>query len=386
MKCKVFIQDFNTICSLGKSEKEILRNLQSKSIKNDTFNINEETKTPVYSSPFTPNQHQIADRFNSRNNQLALSAITPLLTQIETLKTKFPSNRIGLVVGTSTSGIGEVFNHLRKNNNQIDQSYNYSLQVMSNLSDFLCNYLNISGISYTISTACSSSARAFIEGSQLIENDICDAVIIGGCDTLNELTIHGFNSLEALSYTQSNPFSSNRSGINIGEGASFFILSKEENQLCILGYGESSDGHHVSAPCPEGSGATIAIQNALTLAKLNSDAIDYINLHGTGTIKNDQMESLITNQIFGQKTYCSSTKPFTGHTLGAAGAIEASILCTMLKSNEVFYPPHVFDGNYDQSLPLINLNFPPTHQAKICMSNTYAFGGNNVSLILGRSS
>jgi 3-oxoacyl-[acyl-carrier-protein] synthase I len=382
MKPLAYIHNYTTLSSLG-NRNVLVDNIVSNTATFSPFKINEGMQTIVFNCASDLEMDQLPPTYRSRNNLIAYTAIKPLIGQIEQLKTKYSKKRIGIVVGTSTSGIDHLFAQLDYSQFKLPLDYNYSLQEMGNLSAFLTKLLDIEGIAYTISTACSSSARAFIEGCELIQSNICDAVIIGGCDTLNPLTIHGFHSLGALSKTRANPFSLNRDGINIGEGVAFFILSKEEAELGLLGYGQSSDGYHSSSPCPNGSGARIAIKQALAMACLNPNEIDYINLHGTGTPKNDQMESLVTSDLFGSETYCSSTKSLTGHTLGAAGAIEASITCeALLKS---VYPTHYYDGFYDDKNPLINLKTPPNKAPRICMSNSYAFGGNNASLIFGRN-
>lgn len=382
MQPLIYISDYSSFSSLGRNEN-LIGNIINNTPSYSLYKINEEMQTPVFNCITDLSMDDLPQEYRSRNNLIAYQAIKPLLKKIEFLKSKYSSKRIGIIVGTSTSGIDALFGHINPEEFSLSKDYNYSLQEMGNLSQFLKKLTAIEGISYTISTACSSSARAFIEGHELLINNVCDAVIVGGCDTLNPLTIHGFHSLGALSKKRANPFSINRDGINIGEGAAFFILSKDESELALLGYGQSSDGHHISSPCPHGSGARIAINQALKMAKIEAHEIDYINLHGTGTIKNDQMEALVTNDLFGSETYCSSTKSLTGHTLGAAGAIEASIVCLSMMNN--LSPAHYNDGFYDQENLLINLVTPTNNALNICMSNSYAFGGNNVSLIFGKS-
>jgi len=203
--------------------------------------------------------------------------------------------------------------------------------------------------------------------------------------------LNGFDSLEAVSSERTKPFSQNRQGINIGEGAALFIVSKEnifnhKNCLKILGLGESSDAYHISSPHPAGVGAIKAMKSALANAKLEAGDIDYINLHGTGTIKNDSMESLAVHSVFPNLPYVSSTKPMTGHTLGAAGAIELAFICLVLLSDQTKLPIHHWDEDFDPDLkPLNYVKESDNKMVSFCMSNSYAFGGNNVSVIVGRN-
>jgi len=196
----------------------------------------------------------------------------------------------------------------------------------ANLGLFVAEYLGLDGPAYTIATACSSSAKVFASAQRLIEAGFCDAAIVGGADTLCRMTLNGFDSLEALAKDYCNPFSRNRDGINIGEGAAMFLMSTEESAVSMLGVGESSDAYHVSAPHPEGDGAALAMMRALEAAKLTPGDIDYINLHGTATELNDAMEGRAVSKVFGDRTPCSSTKSMTGHMLGAAGANEVAAL------------------------------------------------------------
>jgi 3-oxoacyl-[acyl-carrier-protein] synthase-1 len=217
-------------------------------------------------------------------------------------------------------------------------------------------------------------------------------VLCGGVDSLCRLTLNGFSSLEAVSSERSNPFSVNRSGINIGEAAVLFLMTREANRdhrIALLGAGASSDAHHISAPEPNGRGAQQAMQKALNNAGVQADEIDYLNLHGTATQHNDSMESLAVNAVFPNGVPCSSTKPLSGHTLGAAGALEAAFCWLALspENPDRQLPPHVWDGQADTNLPAMAWVKPgdtlQSHSPRRLMSNSFAFGGNNVSLIIG---
>ncbi len=260
---------------------------------------------------------------------------------------------------------------------------------MGGTAQFIARELKVHGPVYGISTACSSGAKALAAARRLIRAGICDAVIAGGVDTLCRLTVNGFSSLEAVSDTPCNPFSQNRNGINIGEGGALFLVSGERSGIELAGVGEGSDAHHISAPDPTGSGAMRCMSAAIKDAAVTPSEVGYVNLHGTGTELNDQMESLAMYEVFGGKTLCSSTKSFTGHTLGAAGAVEAGI-CWLVLSEEGrgVLPVHLWDGVYDPALPRLNLvdeNSVLNDPLRYALSNSFAFGGNNISLLLGNS-
>jgi 3-oxoacyl-[acyl-carrier-protein] synthase-1 len=218
---------------------------------------------------------------------------------------------------------------------------------------------------------------------------MCDAVIVGGSDSLCKMTLNGFDCLDLISQDICNPFSQNRKGLNIGEGAALFILSKQTSGIALTGIGESSDGHHISTPDPEAKGAESAIKQALDMAGHQACDVGYINLHGTATGKNDEMESLVIHRIFGDQTPCSSTKSLLGHTLGAAAAHELG-LCWLLLSEaynpKQQLPEQVWDGVYDEGLMPINITKPNTQYINpIMMSNSFAFGGSNVSLVIEKN-
>lgn len=331
---------------------------------------------------------------NSRNNQIILHCLLQLDAPLDTLKQHYSANRIGVVMGTSTSGIAEgerAIDAYSKNGLLNDRSstrdFDYSQIQMSSPAEFIADYLELSGPAYSISTACSSSGKVFASAQSLIENNVCDAVIVGGADSLCDMTLGGFDSLEAISDTLSEPFGSNRQGINIGEGAALFIITRTPSKVALLGVGESSDAHHISAPHPEGEGAAEAMIEALRQANLTPQAIDYLNLHGTGTPLNDAMESKAVIASLSDKTLCSSTKPLTGHTLGAAGATEIGFCWLLVNSNDPVLPLHHCGEQLDPDIPTINLvqQQPTNASIATAMSNSFAFGGNNVSVIIGRA-
>lgn len=326
--------------------------------------------------------------YDCRNNRLLIKAFQQISDEVEHLKSLYGKHRIGVIIGTSTSGIktGEAaFKHYI-HDDHYPSSFHYLQQEIGSGAEFLAQYADVVGSCYTISTACSSSGKAIAVAERLIQSNMCDAVIVGGSDSLCQLTLDGFNSLDLLSPEICKPFSVNRSGINIGEGSALFLLSKEPSPIQLLGTGESSDGYHITAPDPKGTGAKIAINKALGSANINANEIGYINLHGTGSEQNDKMESQVIHEIFGENTLCSSTKPLIGHTLGASGALELGF-CWLLLSEKYnknkIIPPHIWDKSPDPGLPKINLISELTKWEKsIFMSNSFAFGGSNISLII----
>jgi 3-oxoacyl-[acyl-carrier-protein] synthase I len=318
----------------------------------------------------------------SRNNRLLLAALAQIREALEGWRARVGNERIAIVLGTSTSGIDEGTRALGAT---APDHYHYTQQELGSPAMFLAAYLGVTGPAYTLSTACSSSARAFISGQRLLAADLADVVLIGGADSLCGLTLNGFYSLESLSANICSPFAAGRDGINIGEAAALCLLTREPGPVVLLGAGESSDAHHVSAPHPEGVGAEVAMGMALQQAGMTPEQVGYINLHGTGTRLNDAMEAKAVHRLFGDRVPCSSTKPLTGHTLGAAGATEAA-LAYLLLTEELPLPEQSF-ALYprDESLaPIWLVSGRDSLQRPVVLSNSFAFGGNNVSLLLAR--
>lgn len=334
--------------------------------------------------PEVPEHLQI---FNSRNNQLLLAAALQIQPEIEAVVTQFGHHRVGVVLGTSTSGIAETEDALRvaRETGAMPDDYNYAQHEFGSPSRFLSAYFELTAPAYTVSTACTSSAKAFQSARNLITHQLCDAVIVGGVDSLCHLTFNGFHALESISSELCNPMSANRSGINIGEGAAIFVMSRLPSPFRLMGIGESSDAWHISSPHPQGTGAKQAMQYALQDAGLSAQDIWYLNLHATATPKNDAMESLAVTEVFADGVLCSGTKPFTGHTLGAAGATEIAICALAIQDGKL--PQHHWDSCADTELPRLNLVTadiePEAVSTRICMSNSFAFGGSNASVILG---
>lgn len=307
----------------------------------------------------------------------------------------FEKDEIGIVIGTTNSGIQE-----------FEDSENKHYAELGNPAEFLKWYLGTKNYAASVSTACTSGAKAFSTAVKLLQNDVCKVVIAGGIDTLAAMPSYGFHALEVLSHEKSNPFSKNRDGISLGEGGALFVLTKDvkmqkcldvksitnvgricksDNEIvALLGIGETSDAYHSATPDPDGVQAVRAIQLALDDAGLKAEDIDYINLHGTGTVSNDLMEANAIYKVFGDNVPASSTKPFTGHCLGAAASIEAFI-CYQILKGERNLPIHKYDNEYDENLPKINLVNSNTENKKIniCMSTSFGFGGTNAVVIMG---
>ena len=388
---QTYLNDLGIVNSIGTGKTQVLKCLLGNDAKKLIKYSHLYSGKSTYVGRVSTALESIKDyypKFNSKNNQLIATAYQQIKLEVENLKQKFGANRIGIILGTSTSGIASAeqawIKH--KQNKKFPKDFHYEQQDIASGSAFLARYTGITGLNYTISTACSSSGKAIAAAQRLIQTGICDAVITGGSDALCEMTLNGFDALELISEQYNNPFSKNRSGLNIGEGACLFILSKEPSEIKLTGTGESSDGFHISSPDPEGAGGILAIQQALSAAQLSITDIGYINLHGTATLKNDAAESKMIHKHFPNQPYCSSTKPLTGHTLGAASAHELAF-CWLLLSQQYnptkTLPAQIWDNQPDPKLPKINLLTTPEKWVKNAfMSNSFAFGGSNVSLII----
>ncbi|MCB1568103.1 MAG: beta-ketoacyl-ACP synthase, partial [Xanthomonadales bacterium] len=295
-----------------------------------------------------------------------------------------------VILGTSTSGIGESECAMpqRLASGQWPAGYHYGQQEMGAPSRFVALASGACGPAWTISTACSSSAKAMASAARLLRAGIVDAVIVGGADSLCAFTIGGFSALEAVSAKRCNPFSRHRDGINIGEGAALFLMTRDTGAVRLAGWGESSDAHHISAPEPSGAGAMVAMREALARAQVDASQVDYVNLHGTATQQNDAMEACAVATVLGDRVPVSSTKPLTGHALGAAGGIEAGLCWLSLAQNPQHrLPPQWWDGCADPELPDLDFVAPGRRASaplRYALSNSFAFGGSNAALLLGQ--
>ena len=328
---------------------------------------------------------------DSRNTRLLLLALAEIRDEVDREISRHGRHRVGVVLGTSTSGIEASERALSHalNTGTLPPDFHYRQQEIGRLAPFLAEYLGLTGPALTVSTACTSSGKALVTARSLLRLGLCDAVITGGSDSLCKLTLNGFTSLESATATLCNPMSRNRCGINVGEAAALFILRNEPSELALLGAGASSDAHHISSPEPSGRGAEAAMRAALAEAALDPAGVGYLNLHATATPKNDEMESLATARAFPGGVPCSGTKPLTGHTLGASAATELAFCWLTLHPHwnpGRRLPPHRWDGEADPLLPRLRLTDEASRfdGPQVCLSNAFAFGGNNLSLLLGR--
>ena len=323
---------------------------------------------------------------NTRNNALTALCAEQLKTKINELVNRFGPSRIAVVMGTSTSGLFESGEEVKRSlHGESSGNWYYQMQELSDPAAFLSDYLKLSGPAYTVSTACTSSARAVISAVRMLDAGLADAVIAGGADTLCAMSVSGFDSMGVLSADLCTPFCKGRHGITIGEGAGLVLLSRDRAEIAVLGYGESSDGYHISSPDPEGNGALKAMEMALRKAGLKPDDLGYISLHGTATVLNDAMESKAVYRLTQGKVPCSSTKYLTGHTLGAAGITSLCLNYAIIKKSLCLPTQNFQMAPLDPEIPDCGLINTRTERLSrpVAMSNTFAFGGNNACIICG---
>lgn len=374
------LKNLGFVCALGKNHEDIVKNAKIGNT-DAMFAGNVIIDGEIVPFGIAP----VENKQNLRMYDLIDCALSQIAGDIELLKQNYAPNRVGIVIGSSNTGVHEAQKSIERafqNNMPIDKNILQNMEL-GTPAQYISDKTGFSGPAFTVSTACSSSLKVFQSARNLIENDICDAVLVGGVDGRCDFALNGFNALSALSKTHTNPMSKNRNGINLGEGAALFILEKGCCGIKLLGIGESSDAYHLTSPDPSGAGAIDSMQKALTDAGLKAKDIDFINMHGTGTVANDAMESLAVNTVFGENVLCASTKPLTGHTLGAAGAISMGLSWLMLKYN--FIIPHIFDGEYAEDCAKIKLSHANENkEINRVLCNAFAFGGSNASLIMGK--
>jgi len=332
--------------------------------------------------------------FDCRNNRLAQLGLEQdgFAEAVRTAVSRYGEDRVGVFVGTSTSGILETELAYRRRDpatGALPADFHYSkTQNTFSVADFTRQYFGLRGPAVAISSACSSSAKVFGSARRMIEAGMIDAAVVGGVDTLCLTTLYGFGSLQLLSTQACRPYDAARDGISIGEAAAFALLERlpqepRAEDLLLLGIGESSDAYHMSSPHPEGLGARTAMEQALKAAGLIPEAIDYINLHGTATPSNDAAEGKAVRALFGSATPCSSTKGATGHTLGAAGGLEAVI--SLLALRHGLLPAGLNTAQLDPGIDVHYLLQNREQRVKHVISNSFGFGGTNCSLVLGRA-
>ena len=388
-----YLNDLGIVCSLGATREEVLHNLFNDAdagirISTDFCNG---LALPVGQVVDMSVDDPLSLLERSRTNHLLLAALKQIRPAVDEAIETYGPNRIGVLIGTCTSGIleSETAFAFHAERSYFPCTFHYAQQELGSAASMLASLLGTRGPAYVHSNACASSAKAMISAARLIQMRVCDAVLVGGVDSLSSFVLSGFMSLEAVSFERSNPMSINRSGINIGEGAALFLMSRKKAPVMLCGWGETTDGYHISAPEPSGKNAKEAMLRAIARAGIDSRDIDYVNMHGTATVQNDAMEAKIIHEIFGERVFVSSTKPMTGHTLGAAGVIEAA-LCWLVMQDENpsgILPPHLWDSQADPLLPQLNLTSADSNTGrppKWCLSNSFAFGGSNATLVFGR--
>ncbi len=349
-------------------------------------------------------------RYDMKIIRIENAALEQIADDINAVKSRYGAERVAVCIGSCDNGTEFSLANHRKyfTDGEFPKDYNIEVQGADYVSTFVAEKFGLKGPAVTFATACSSSAGAIIKAAEMIMGGVVDAAVVGGIDIASDTTLIGFSALEAVSSEITNPFSKNRHGITLGDGAAFFVLSKEplssavvstgSTTVKLLGWGESADAYHMTSPDPSGAGAEKAIRQALENAGLATSDVGYINLHGTGTKFNDSMEAKAVAAIFGEgkatQVPVSTTKPVTGHTLGAAAALEAAICWKALmenqgKNNNIKLPAQVWDGEQDEELPALNIVDGKSGadgdpgELKVCLSNSFAFGGANACLVLG---
>lgn len=327
--------------------------------------------------------------FDCRNNRLAQLSLEQddFAETIKRAIEKYGADRIGVFLGTSTSGIFSTelaYREREKNNGALPPDFHYAgTQNNYSLAAFVSAYFGLRGPAFVVSSACSSSAKVFGNAIRMVAAGFCDAAIVGGVDSLCLTTLYGFQSLGLVSNQPCRPYDGERNGISIAEAAGFALLeTSASSEIQVLGVGESSDAYHMSSPHPEGRGAQKAMRAALAQAGIESENIDYINLHGTATKTNDAAEGAAVAMLFGNKTPASSTKGYTGHTLGAAGITEIAIAALALQRGII--PGSINTRTLD---PEIAINYQLDNmqrEMRYVMSNSFGFGGSNCSVVLGK--
>lgn len=323
--------------------------------------------------------------YDNRAARLAHAALVcdGFEAHVATARARYGAHRVGLVLGTSTSGVERLESAYRARPPGAPLADDYSLRHHNDhqaVAAFVAEHLGLTGPCHTVSTACSSSAKALIDAVQLVQAGICDAVVAGGVDSLCLTALNGFESLELISRRPCRPCDADRDGLSIGEGAGFLLVQRAASGPRLTGYGESQDGTHMSTPPADGAGAQAAMRAALTRAGLTPADIGYVNLHGTATPANDAAEGAAVRAVLGPDTPVSSLKGAIGHTLGAAGALEA-ILC-LLALAEGLLPANVGLATQDPAIDCAVITAPRRAAYTHALSNAFGFGGNNACLVL----
>ncbi|MEE9426329.1 MAG: beta-ketoacyl-ACP synthase [Methylococcales bacterium] len=391
----VAITDFQCVSAAGADTSALLTALldnQSRLAALQLFDVPFTAIVGEVTQPL-PEIRPELQRYNCRNAQLALAALDSggFRDSVEQSIQRYGAQRVGVVIGTSTSGIYNseaAYTYFNQHGRMPDDFRFMHRHFVHATAEFLAQELALQGPCYAISTACSTSAKTLAAAQRLINSGLCDAVVAGGVDTLCRLTLYGFNSLDLISGQPCSPMDQHRKGINIGEAAGLLLLETATDQNLsapqLLAVGESCDAHHMSAPHPTGGGAELAMRAALEIAGLTADKVDYINLHATASSLNDLAEAQAIQRVFGSETPCSGLKGLLGHTLGASGSVE--IIVTLLALQHDFLPGTCGLKIPDSAFNINLLTEPQTvSPLRYAVSNAFGFGGNNASALLSNS-
>lgn len=347
------------------------------------FELPFETVTGLVQGPLDALPSQLRE-YDTRLSRIALRALAQVTGPVERLRARHGGDRIGVIVGTSTGGLDATEPAYRLYRDTGSRAPAFSLRrshAFDALAVLVRDLLGLSGPTYAVSTACTSSAKALASARRLILADLCDAVLVVGVDAVCETTLRGFHSLGVLSTRPARPFSSGRDGIHIGEAAALLLIAREgEGPAYLAAVGESSDAHSMSAPQPEGLGASDAISRGLREAGLEPEQVDYVNAHGTGTAQNDIAESRAILRVLPSAVPVSSTKGMTGHTLGACGTLEALFGALCIERGEL--PPSAGATPLDTDIALHVLQSAVRRRVRVVLSNALAFGGSNACVVL----
>ena len=371
---------------LGANTADVLRALDDgvSGLRPPTFRLPFPTVVGEVPGPL-PSLPESHASYACRQAEVGLIAFREIEPAVRAAVERWGSDRVAILAGTSTGGLHatERAYDAWRNTQEVPGDYVYERQHDFNaVVDFLADVAGIEGPAYTISTACSSSGKTHASALRLIDADVVDAVVVGGIDTLCQMTLRGFRSLGVLSSFPCRPFGKDREGINIGEGAAFQLIERDgQSDAWLLGAGESADAYHMSSPHPEGAGAVAAMQRAMANIGLAPDDIDYVNAHGTSTLHNDRAESIAIHTLLGERVPVTSTKGFTGHTLGAAAATEAVFAVHALRTGRV--PATLGAPPVDPDVRCNIVCEPYEAKLRYVLSNSFAFGGSNVSLLFG---
>lgn len=395
---ETYLSALGIVSALGSGKEEVRRNLFAGErpgvVPRDDLMVD---GSSVYAGavlgPLPPVPDELAD-YASRNVALTIAAADQIREEIEEAADRYGRHRVAVVMGSSTSGIaeGERAVDIAKRDGTLPADFDFRKQELGSVGEALARYLGLEGPAQSVSTACSSGAQALAMGRRFIRSGLVDAVVAGGADSLCRLTVNGFHALSAHSAGICNPFSRNRDGTMIGEGAALFLMDSEPDEVALMGSGATTDAHSMTAPEPNGTGVETAIRQALREAALSPADIDYVQLHGTGTLHNDPVESDVVTRLFGAGIPSSSSKGQLGHTLGAAGAMGAAHcwLAAHSSNPDGYLPPHLWDGEAEPGMlseALVSVGGKLDDAARrTFLSNAIAFGGNNVALVLGRVS